>query len=144
MKIGNLLLLAGGGFLLWQVIQTGVGVNTVQIVFNGVQPQGALNYTLTFLIQNVSNASATLNALTGAVYINGNLVGNLSNFTPVAIPATSQQSVNVNLQLSVLGSASEVVQQLQSSGQTLNFEVKGNANVGGLVIPFDLTNAVTI
>lgn len=135
MKPATIVLIAIGGYLAYQALRVFNAVNTVQIVFNGITPQGPLNYTLNFIIQNITNVTANLNALTGSVYVNGTVVGTLSNFTPVSIPATSQVSINVNLAVSILGLSSQILQLIQGGGATV--EVKGNMNVDSLIIPFD-------
>jgi Late embryogenesis abundant protein len=144
MKASQIAIIAVLGFLGYQALRVLSAVNTVQLVFNGIQPQSALSYNLNFLIQNVTNVTANLNAITGAVYVNGTMVGTLTNFTPVAIPATSQVSINVNLQVSVLGALSQAVSLIQSGADDgVTIEVKGNMNVDSLVIPFDETLAQT-
>jgi hypothetical protein len=146
MKTGTALILIGvGGFVLYEVTKLKSAANTVQIIFQGIQPQGPLDYNLQFLIQNVSNTAAQLNALSGTVSINNNVVGNLSNFTPTEIPATSQQVINIDFKPSLIGLSSEIVQLVtQGAGQTLNFAVNGSMNVNGLLLPFNVNNSVTL
>jgi LEA14-like dessication related protein len=144
MKIGNALLIAGGLFLGYNLLQLVSAGSNVQVVFNGVTMNSPLSYTLDFLIQNVTNATVKLNALTGTVSINGTQVGNLSDFQPVTIGPTSQQDIKMNLSLSPLGLAGSVAQLLTQTGQTLNFVVDGALNVDGIVFPFNVTNTLTI
>jgi hypothetical protein len=144
MKTSTIVLLALGGFALYEFTKIKNAANTVQIVFQGIQPQGVLDYNLQFLVQNVSNTSAQLNALAGTVSINNNVVGNLSNFQPVTVPATAQQEVNVDFKPNLIGLTSEALQLLGSSGQTLTFAVNGTMNVNGLLLPFNVTNTLQV
>jgi hypothetical protein len=146
MKALNVVLLVGGGLLAAHLLGLGVAGNTAQIVFDGITVNNPLNYTLSFLIQNVSNTTLNFNSLAGAVTLNDNPVGNVSSFPPqpVPIPGNSQTKVNVILDLSVLGTLSQALSEINNPGQTLNFEVKGNANVNSLVLPFDVTQSVTV
>ncbi len=145
MKTGDALLIAGGGLLAWHFLGLGVAGNTAQIVFQGITATTPLTYTLNFVVQNVSNTQITFNSMSGTVQLNGTGVGNVSAFPNPAIniPGNSQANIGVVLDLSLLGVASDIVAFVQNPGQALNFEVIGNANVNGLVLPFDLKQSVT-
>jgi LEA14-like dessication related protein len=139
MKTTTVALVAIGGFLAYQIFKVYNAVNTVQLVFNGITAQSVTTYTLNFIIQNVTNVAANLNAITGSVFMNGTNIGAISNFSPVAVPAAGQVSVNVTLQVSVLGLSSQLMSLLQNGAAGATVEVKGNMNVDSLIIPFDET-----
>ncbi len=146
MKILNTVVLVGGGLLVYHLLGLGVAGNTAQIVFDGIQVNNPLNYTLSFLIQNVSNTQLNFKGIIGAVSLNGDPVGNISSIplNGIPIPGPGQQRISVNLDLSVLGTLSAALSEINTPGQDLNFEVKGTANINTLVLPFDLTQTVTV
>lgn len=142
MKVGTLLLIGLAGFAAIEFLNLGTAVATVQFVFSGVTVNNPLSYNIQILVQNVSNASCTLSALTGAVTVNDNPIGTISDFTAVVIPPTSQQTINVNLAVSALSLPSSIIDLVNNSGGDLDFNVTGNANVNGLVLPFSLDKSV--
>jgi hypothetical protein len=146
MKTLNVILFAGAGLLAYHLLGLGVAGNTAQIVFDGITVNSPLNYTLSFLIQNVSNTTLNFEGIIGVVTLNGNSVGNVSNIpsAPIPIPGPGQQRINLTLDLSVLGTLSAALSEINNPGQTLNFEVKGTANINTLVLPFDVTQSVTV
>jgi hypothetical protein len=146
MKTGTVVLLAVAGLFAYHILGLGVAGGVAQLVFQGITANGPLNFTLNFIVQNVSNTTINFNSMAGTVTINGNNVGNVSSFpaVPVPIPGNSQQPVNVNLDLSVLGLVGEIATLLQTPGTTLNFEVKGNLNANAVIIPFDVTQQISI
>lgn len=144
MKTGTVVLLGLAGLVLYEFQQLGTAVATVQFVFNGVQPKGLLKYTIQILVQNVSNATCQVNAMTGVVSINDNPVGNISDFQPVTVPGRGQQIVNIDLTVSVVELPSAVIDLLNNSGGNLAFNVTGNANVNGLILPFSLDKSISV
>lgn len=144
MKTGNLLLLGGAGLIIYYLSQLGVAGKTVQFVFKGVSFLSATKLQIQLMVQNVSNANITLNALTGDVTINGNELGSASTFTPVDIPGASQQQINLILDISILSLPSTIINLINQAGNTLNFQVTGNANINSLVVPFSVQQAITI
>ena len=147
MKTGTVLLLGGLAVGAYYLSQLGVAANTVNIVFNGATPASLTQWQLQVVVQNVSNAAVNLNALSGNVMLNGNNVGNVSYFptAPAQIAPTSQQVLNLQLNLNLLSLPTAIQNLIQSpAGNTLNFEIVGNANINSLVLPFDVKYPVTM
>lgn len=143
MKTQSLFLLALAGIGLYWFAQLGTAGNTAQLIFSGVTVNSPTNFTLHFIVQNISNATVKFNGLTGTVAVNGTVIGNISNFTPITIQPVSQQNLNVNFQPNLLGVASEISQLFTTGNQSLDFTINGNYNIDGFVLPFNLENAVT-
>ena len=152
MKTGNVLLIGGLAAAVWYFGGLGIAGSTVQFVFQNVIPLSLTNFQIQILVQNISNAEVDLNAMSGQVFLNGNAIGNVSYFpsVPTTILPTSQQLVTFSLDISILNLGPAIAQiitaftsQTQGSG-TMNFEIKGNANINKLVIPFDLTNTISL
>jgi hypothetical protein len=146
MKTGTVVLIGLAGLFAFHILGLGVAGAAAQVVFDGVQVVTPLNYLLTFTIQNVSNTSLQFKGMDGVVTLNGNNVGNVSSFpaAPITIPGPGQQKVNISLDLSALSLAADVMSFIQSPGNTLNFEVQGNLNVSSAIIPFDVTQQITV
>lgn len=152
MKTGNLLLLAAGGIALVYFTGLGIAGNTVQFVFENVIPTSLTQFQIQILVQNISNAQVNLYAMDGTITLNGNPIGNVSYFPPQPTPImpTSQQLVIFNVDLSILNLGPVITQIVQAfSSQSagagkFDFEIKGNANINKLIIPFDLTNSISL
>lgn len=144
MKTGTVLLLAGLGLAAYEFQQLGTAAQTVQFQFAGVQINGPTNYNVQILIQNISNIACTVNAMSGTISLNGVQIGNISDFNPVTIGARAQQIVNVVLNPSILSLPIAIQNLINHPGNSLDFEVNGNANVNGLILPFDLTQSITV
>lgn len=142
MNTGTILLLAGAGLVAYEFQQLGTAAATVQFQFAGVTFNSITSLNVQLLIQNISNIKCTVNALSGQIIMNDLQIGNISDFQPVDIAARSQQVVNVLLSLNVLSIPGTIQSLLNNPGAPLDFEIIGNANVNGLILPFDLTKTI--
>jgi hypothetical protein len=139
-------LIAGGVFVLSKLSAAGVAsrlnlfISSYSLSITGIYP--VINIVVT--AQNVTSSDLQFSALAANVFLNGTLIGNISGFTSVLIPATAQ--VNIPLQATINASQviSDVVAILSGSAQVAAvIEIKGTANVSGLILPIDLiTKAV--
>jgi LEA14-like dessication related protein len=144
MKFSTIALLAVGAGAVYYFAQLGTAGATANFILQGVQVKSLTKLNIQILAQNVSNADIQLNALTANVAINGNGVGGASTFTPVDIAPRSQQLINLELDLSVLSLPSTIMSLINQTGNSYNFTVQGNANVNSLVVPFNLSQQITI
>lgn len=144
MKTTNFLLLAGGAIAVYYFTQLNTAGATVNFVLNGVQILSPTRIGIQLLVQNVSNADITVYAMTGNVSINGNNVGAVSGFQQTDIGPTSQQVVNLVIDLSLLSLPSTIIALINQPGNSYNFLVAGNANINHLVVPFTVSQQVTI
>lgn len=144
MKTTDVLLMAGVGLGVYYFQQLNVAGQTVQFVFSGVQILSVTKLQVQILVQNVSNASVTLKAITADVTINGNELGSASDFNETVIGPTSQQQINLILDLSVLSLPGTILSLINQAGNSFNFSVVGNANINSLVLPFSLNKSITI
>ncbi len=144
MKTGTILLLAGAGLVAYEFQQLGTASQTVQFQFAGVTFNGLTSLNVQLLIQNISNIQCTVNALSGQILLNDGQIGNISDFQPVNIAARSQQVINVIMSLNILSLPGAIQQLINNPGSSLDFEIIGNANVNGLILPFDLYKTVTV
>lgn len=143
MKTSTVLLLAGGAYGLYYISELGLATNTITVVFQGVNFQSLTSVQVNLLIQNITNASVTVNSMTGNLLMNGNQLAALSDFTQRVIPANGQVTVPINVSLSVLSLPGNIISLTQLTGQTIDFTAVGNVNVSGLILPFNLDLPVT-
>jgi LEA14-like dessication related protein len=144
MKTGTVLLIGAAALAAYEFQQLGTAAQTVQFQFAGVNATGLTTYNVQLLIQNISNISCTVNAMSGIITMEGNQIGNISDFQPVTIGARAQQIVNVIVNPNLLSLPFAVQQLINNPGGSVDFEVNGNANVNGLILPFDLTKTVAL
>jgi hypothetical protein len=144
MKTTDILILLGLGGLVYYFAQLNTAAGTANFVLGIPSFITPTKVNIPISVQNVSNAEVKLNALTANVAINGNPIGTASTFVQTVIEPTSQQLVNLTLDLSVLSLPTTILSLFNQTGNTYNFTVNGNANVNSLVLPFNLTQSVTI
>lgn len=145
MKTGTVIAIGLGAAAVWYYSQLGVAAAVVQVVFSGVTIRSLTDYTLNFMIQNVSNATIELNSMTGVVSVNGNPLGNVSEFKLVQVPPNSQAPMNIDFEVSLLslpGDIEDIVNN-KSGNNNLDFKVVGNMNVNNLVLPLTVEQTVT-
>lgn len=148
MKAINIILLGALAFLGYQAYELAAGTGTMQVILADVTVQSPLNYLVTLTVQNVSNASITVNSMTGNVLINGGQLASIS-YLPGAgngtvVPPNGQINIPVTASASLLSLPGDIQQLVQSGGQTVDFTVTGNVNASGFVLPFTLDKTVNL
>lgn len=131
-------------FVGYEAYELAMGTGTLQFIFQGVNFNGLTNWTVNITVQNVSNATVTINSMTGNVLINGNQLASISSFTPTTVPANGQINIPVTVQPSLLSIPGDVQQLIQTPGSNFDFSVQGNANVSGFILPFTLDKMITV
>ena len=141
MKVPSWVWFIGGGFVLFKFFNLSKAVDTVQFVFQGITIKSPTNYELKLMVQNITNSEVKLNAFSGIVTVNDSELGNFSGFEPTIIAPSGQSVVKVTVQPSLLSlptSIKEIVDVANGDGD-LEFNIIGNANVNGFILPIDLT-----
>lgn len=144
MKTGTIIFIGVAGLAAYYFAQLGTVAKTIQIEFDGIQPQSLTAYDLLFRVQNVANGTVNLNAMTATVFLNGNQIGTVNDFKKYEIPGTSQQDIKVRFDLSLFSLPSAIMQLVNANNSGLNFQVTGYANVNGFVVPFTQSEALAI
>jgi len=90
--------------------------------------------SLTLQVQNTSNVDLHLNSIAGNVLANGQLIGNVSNFTPVIIARNSQTLLPLTAQLQPLGIVNDIIRSFQTGSFAQDISIQGQANVGGVQV----------
>ena len=138
MKTQNLVLLAAGGIATWYLwTRVNLGQKT-KLIFKKIRLVGtglSKKLQLDFKIQNPTNQTGVVSAITGEVYVNNNLVADFSSFGEQRIAAKSESDFNV-----IASPRISILQLLTQKGwlqQGLTYTIKGTGNFDGIVAPFE-------
>lgn len=138
MKTQNLVLLAAGGIAAWYLwTRVNLGQKT-KLIFKKIRLVGtglSKKLQLDFKIQNPTNQTGVVSAITGEVYVNNNLVADFSSFGEQRIAAKSESDFNV-----IASPRISILQLLTQKGwlqQGLTYTIKGTGNFDGIVAPFE-------
>jgi hypothetical protein len=134
----TLALIAGGAFVLSKMATANVAsrlnfvLGGISTSFSGINPIVTVN----LIVQNPTSGSFTVNSIVGNVLVNGALIGNISMFTPVQIPANGQVPLPLNILLNPVQVLTDVLNLLAgTAGSQVVVIVQGTANVDNLTIP---------
>jgi LEA14-like dessication related protein len=89
-------------------------------------------------VQNPTNDTLQLNSLAGSVFVNGTIIGNVSDFTPRLITANQQTAIQLTYTPNLLGTAAAILNQVNNGGG-IQIAINGAANVNGISLPINLT-----
>jgi len=93
---------------------------------------------ISLLLQNPTNQSFNINSIVGSVFLNDKFVGEINTFKKVVLTGNATGVIDVNLKLGLLQSFTTVKNIIKNKGlKTVVARVQGNANVDGLVLPFN-------
>lgn len=138
MKTRNLLFLGLGGIAAWYFwtrLQLGQRTKLIfrkiRLIGKGLSKQLELN----FKIQNPTNQTGVVSAITGEVYVNDRIVADFSSFGEQKIAPKSESDFKI-IAVPSIG----VVQLLTQRGllkKGLRYKIKGTGNFDGIVAPFE-------
>jgi hypothetical protein len=106
---------------------------SVSLAFDGLTPV----LTLNLLIQNPSNSTFLVKAVSGNLYSKGELIGNVSNFTQITVGPASQVEYPLYIRLSLLGVVTDIVKLFSGGGLQQQIEFKGVVNANDTTFPID-------
>ena len=134
----NLIFIAAAGLGAWWLLGRGALASRSKILFRRLKVIGrglSLQFELTFAIQNPTNQTSTISAVTGEVYVNNKLIADFSSFQEQKVNPKSQSEFKV-----VATPSGGIIQLLSSKGWLkpgVAYIVKGTMNADGLLIPFE-------
>lgn len=142
MKTGEGLLLFGGLLVGYSLLRKSAAIGTLNfypadvkdISFDGLTPV----MTLGIAVQNTSNQNFTINSFAANVSTNTYLVGNVSDFIPMQVPANAPSIIYVKVRLSILGIVNDIIRAWQTSGIKQDILLSGYVNVDNLQQPISL------
>jgi hypothetical protein len=112
--------------------------NVTAMSFEGSTPVASAD----LLIQNTSNVDFTINSLSANVYIDGTLVGNVSDFTPILVPANSENAFPLKIRFLLLTIIQDVISAFQTGSYQKTLHITGSVNANGNQAGLDLTYTV--
>lgn len=95
---------------------------------------------LDFTIQNPTNQTGTISAITGEVYVGDKLIADFSNFGEIKIQPKAQSSLKIEALPSIGILSLLTSKNWLKKGTT--YTIKGTANVDGLVVPINYTKSL--
>jgi LEA14-like dessication related protein len=105
----------------------------IRLIGKGLSKQLELN----FKIQNPTNQTGVVSAITGEVYVNDRIVADFSSFGEQKIAPKSESDFKV-IATPTIGIIQLLTQRgLLKSG--LKYKIKGTGNFDGIVAPFEYT-----
>lgn len=109
--------------------------NVIGFQFDNATPV----FTANILIQNTSNTSFTVYSFAGNVLTDSTLVGNVSSFQPITIPANAQVDYPIMLRMSLLGVVDDIISAFKDGNISKTLVIDGNVNANGYQVPVSLT-----
>ena len=100
---------------------------------------GGIVVDLTIIAQNTSSATLQVDSFAGNVTCDGSIIGNISDFIPVFIPANSQSLVPVTISMNPLDLVNEILRAWNTSSTQKTINISGYANVSGAQLPVALS-----
>lgn len=136
----NLAYILGGGLALWLLTRVSLGKRLI-FNFSGIQPKGKiLNPILeiTIAAQNPTNQRATINSITGTLFLDGKEISNISSFKQQTILPNAETFLTIDARPGLVGIVN-VIRDLFSreKSKSYKFRFSGSANVDNIVIPID-------
>lgn len=122
----------------WAYTRYGAASNLL-FVPRGINVSGG-GFQVTLGVQNTSNVTLQYNSFAGTLTVNGQNVGNITDFTAQPIIANGESDLVFNITANLLGLASQVLSQVNSGAVGIQSAViTGNANIGGTQYPVNVT-----
>ena len=131
--------IAAGLAAWWLLTRRNIG-ERAKLLFRKISFAGGIRnprFLLDFTIQNPTNQTGTISAITGEVYINQKLVADFSSFGEQRVKARSSSQLRIEAQPAI--SALSLLTQKNWLKRGLNYEIKGTANFDGIVAPISYT-----
>ena len=108
--------------------------NITGLGFEGANPV----VTATLLVQNPTNTAFTFQSLAATATSDGLVVGNVSNFTPVAIAPNSEGVMPLTIRLLLITAANDVIDAIQNRNIKKKLKIEGTVNTNGYAVPLSL------
>lgn len=138
-KYIGLIIAAGAAYYFYKQFQAGKNAN---FYFKKIKVKDK-KLVLDIAAQNPTNQKLQLKSLSGEIFANKKLVGNISTFTPVDILPNSETILNFTIVPNLAGLVNlisnfikKVVKKTEKLGLVIN--LTGTANVNNIAIPLNI------
>jgi len=142
--LGAVLIIAGAaGLYLWNLKKAASNLQYFPGSITGFNLFPPTIY-VELIVQNTSNVSFTISSLAANVTSDSTQVGNVSDFTPVQIPANSQGVLPLTLTLQPIGLADDIISIITGGAGNRTILIQGSVNANGMQQPFSLSYKVGV
>lgn len=135
----NLIFLGLAGIATYFLLQKTQLANKTKLIFKKIR-FASKRFQISFAVQNPTNQTSTISAITGEVYLADRLIADFSNFAEQKIAPKSESTLNVLAQPSI-----GILQLISTSGwlrKGLKYTIKGTGNFDGIVLPFSFESTL--
>ena len=138
LKTRNLLFVAAAGLGAWWLLTRSQLAGRTKIVFRRIRLIGkgiSKQFELNFKIQNPTNQTSTISALTGEVIVNDQIVADFSSFGEQKIAPKTESDLKV-----LATPTGGLLQLLTTKGWLrpgVTYTIRGTGNFDGIVVPFE-------
>lgn len=141
-KTAEIIALAAVGIIAYGFINKAVALGAlnfypdrvVSIQFDNSTPV----MTISLRCQNTSSQSFTIQSLSGNIFANNVLVGNVSEFGSQIIAANSEAFVTVNVRMAIISIVNDIIRALQFGNFGQSIVLQGSVNVDNYQIPLNM------
>lgn len=133
-KTRDLLLYGAIGFAAWYLFRKSHAVSTLVYIPRGIG-FGNGGMQITIGVQNPTSTALTLRSIAGTVFLNGDSVGNISDFNAQVIAPNQETPVTLVLSPNVFGIAQLATEAIKNGLDSASFSVSGFANVDDNTFP---------
>ena len=143
MKKNIFLIAAVLGAGAWYLLGKKQLADKTKLLFKKISFGGGLlhpTFLLDFIIQNPTNNTGTISAITGEVLINDKIIADFSSFGVQKISANSESTLRINAKPTI-----GIISLLTSKGwlkKGVKYKIKGTANFDGIIAPFEYSGSL--
>lgn len=138
-KGNNLLAFGALGIAAWYLLTRFSTITNLNFVARGL---GLIGNAVSVVIgvQNPTSQGLNLQSISGNLILNGNSVGNVSDFTPVTIAPNAETQINLVIVPNIFGIAANALYQIQQ-GITggIQASLQATANINNNAVPVNVT-----
>lgn len=93
--------------------------------------------TISLLVQNTSSQSFNIKSISGNVYTNNTLIGNISSFTTQLIAPNSQSYITIQVRLMLVSLTNDIIRAFQFGNFSQTIKLNASINVDDYQIPLN-------
>ena len=137
----NFIWIAAAAAAIYFIIRKSSFAKNLIFTFNNIKPVGQWykpELIITLSVQNPSNSTAKITAISGTLYLSDKAISNISSFTQQIIQPQSESLISFSARPGVLGVVNILKDLfLGTKNKKYNFKFIGTANVDGILLPID-------
>lgn len=139
-------LLVGAGIVAYTLLSKGHALGSINFLPGSIKElsleNGSPVLKVGIVAQNTSSQQFVIRSIAGNVNANGYLVGSVSFFQEVTIPANAQVEIPIELRFGLLGVVQDIINAWQTHSFTQDVVFSGYANVDNYQVPIKNTYKV--